>query len=189
MCFNVLNPYILKNAFFFELEKDFSSPSSTLINWSPMYLSTHVLKIMDDFISALTHQNYPHYFFAKVNILANTGQLCEDDYLVEANKLQTYLVRLFDESLMSTRENVEFKKMMSFEDMEMVLLYKWNDLVDGLLPPASTRGRRFCFNASKNRKDAIYCQYTMRQLDYIGLTLKSMLQVKERILQVNNNIF
>lgn len=189
MHYNVLTSYMLENALFSYLEYDYSSPSSILINWSPKFLSTHVLKLADILITSLIHQHHPHYLYSDVNILSNVGHLCEEDYLMEADKLQTYLARLFDESLMSTKENLEFKKLISFEDLEMVLLYKWNDLVEGLLPPMATRGRRLCCNASKTNKDAIYSQYSSRQLEYIGLLLKNMLLVKGKLLKVNYHVF
>lgn len=57
-------------------------------------------------------------------------------------------------------------------------------MVDGLLPPPGTRGRRFCFAGSRNRQEIAHTQYTLRQLEYIGLLLQKMLIVKQNILQV-----
>lgn len=189
VAYDILNKHLLKTALFHEMEKDFSKPTQILINWSPKYFSSYVLKILDDLTSALLAQNLTCYFFPKANLLSNPGHLCEDDYIMESNKLQTYLVRLFDESLMCIKENGEFQKLLAFEDMEMMLLHKWKDLVDGLLPPGSTRGRRFCFNSSKNVVDAANSQYTKRQLDYIGLLLKSVLVVKQNMMQVSKTFY
>lgn len=75
----------------------------------------------------------------------------------------------------------------SSQESEMTLLYKWKDLIEGLLPPSGTRGRRFCFAGSKNKQDVAHTQYTCRQLEYIGLLLKKMLNIKQHILQVNLN--
>lgn len=177
----IINRHLLKICLFQELERDSCKPTQVLINWSPKYLSSFVLKILDDLIASLENQNLPCYFFPKANLLSNPGHLCEDDYIVEANKLRMYLVKLFDESLTPTRDNLEFQKMSAYDDMETVLLYKWKELVDGLLPPSSTRGRRFCFNSS----NAANSQYTKRQLDYVGLLLKNMLCVKQNLMQVN----
>ncbi|KAG5895213.1 hypothetical protein JTB14_035385 [Gonioctena quinquepunctata] len=69
----------------------------------------------------------------------------------------------------------------------MILLYKWRDLVEGLLPPPGTRGRRFCFAGSKNKQDIAHTQYTYRQLEYVGLLLNKMLNVRQNILQVDHN--
>ncbi|KAJ8929182.1 hypothetical protein NQ314_018153 [Rhamnusium bicolor] len=79
--------------------------------------------------------------------------------------------------------NEEFNKAILAQESEMALLHKWKDLLDGLLPPSGTRGRRFCFAGSKNKQEVAHTQYTLRQLDYIGLLLNKMLDVKQHILQ------
>lgn len=79
-----------------------------------------------------------------------------------------------------------FEQFISSQESEMILLLKWRELIDGLLPPSGTRGRRFCFAGSKNSQDIAHTQYTLRQLEYVGLLLKKMLKVKHDILQVNN---
>lgn len=70
----------------------------------------------------------------------------------------------------------------------MILLFKWKDLIDGLLPPISTRGSRFCFAGCNNNRDVAHTQYTLRQLEYVGLLLNKMLKVKQNILHVSDNI-
>lgn len=80
--------------------------------------------------------------------------------------------------------NDEFNQIIQAQESEMILLLKWRDLVEGLLPPPGTRGRRFCFAGSKNRQEIAHTQYTMRQLEYIGMLLNRMLMVKQNIMQV-----
>ena len=135
-------------------------------------------------MTCLQNQGRSNYFFSKSNLLANPGHFCEDDYFIEADKIHQHLVRYFDESLMSTKGNSEFSKMMSNIHTEMLLLLKWRDVVDGLMPPSSTRGRRICFAFSSNGSDTASTQYTYRQLQYIGCLLKNLLAVKESIWQV-----
>lgn len=74
---------------------------------------------------------------------------------------------------------------MSSQESEMILLFKWKDLIDGLLPPTGTRGRRFCFAGSRDSRDVAHTQYTLRQLEYVGLVLNKMLKVKQNILHVS----
>lgn len=182
--YKILNNYILLTVLLEELEFNSNTPTMDLINWSPMYLSIHVLKLIDKLILKLQSEHLSNYFFNKSNLLLNPGHLSDDDYTIEAQNLKIYLLRLFDESLMSTKNNNEFTKMYATQESEMILLYKWKDIIDGLLPPSGTRGRRFCFAGSKNRLEIVHTQYTVRQLEYIGLLLKSMLCVKQHILQV-----
>lgn len=167
-----------------ELESDNSNPTTVIINWSPIYVSTHVLKILDRLIKALSQEHVSNYFFKKANLLANPGHLSEEDYVIEARKIQQYLVRLYDESLMSFKGNVEYLKMMTLANTETTLLMKWKEIIDGLSPPQSTRGRRMCLAFSTNSADAAFAQYTCRQLEYVGLLLKTMVNVKENIWQV-----
>lgn len=181
--YKILNRYIMQTALFQELEKDLAAPPTILLNWSPLYLSTIVLRILDRLILSLRDQRQPNYFFSNVNLMVNPGHLCEDDFMAESEKVQTYLLRLFDESLMSTKRNESFKEMMVAQDTEMLLLCKWKSIVNGLLPPSAIRARRFCFLRSASRNQASEL-YTTRQLEYIGLLLKNMLLVKQNILQV-----
>lgn len=184
MSYKILNHYIMQTAVFHELEKDFSTPPTVLLNWSPLYLSTIVLRILDRLILSLRDQKQANYFFASVNLMVNPGHLCEDDFMAESERVQTYLLRLFDESLMSTKQNESFKEMMLAQDTEMLLLCKWKEIVNGLLPHSATKARRFLFFRAVCRNEAACEQYTTRQLEYIGLLLKNMLAVKQNILQV-----
>lgn len=187
--YKILNRYIMQTALFQELEKDFAAPPMVLLNWSPLYLSTIVLRILDRLILSLRDQKQPNYFFANVNLMVNPGHLCGDDFMAESERIQTYLLRLFDESLMSTKRNENFKEMMVAQDTEMLLLCKWKSIVNGMLPPAAARTRRFCFLRSASRNQAACDLYTTRQLEYIGLLLKNMLLVKQNILQVTRKSF
>lgn len=95
------------------------------------------------------------------------------------------MVRLYDEALRPIVDDEKFKRMQMYEDMDAILLHKWCDVVTRLMPPAATRSSRFSFAASKSRREVAYTQYTTRQLEYIGLLLKSMLNVKQSTMQVN----
>ncbi|RZC36928.1 uncharacterized protein BDFB_006066 [Asbolus verrucosus] len=180
--YKILNRYIFLTMLLKRLEEQSTTPSNDLLDWSPMYLSTHVLKILDKTIEILHHQNLPNYFFKKSNLLVNPGHLCEDDYVIEANNVKLYIIRLFDEALMSTRGNQEFHKIIASQESETILLHKWKDLIENLLPPAGTRGRRFCFAGSKNKQEVAHTEYTVRQMEYIGLLLQNLLDVKQVIL-------
>jgi hypothetical protein len=182
--YKILNRYIFMTMLLKRLEESSTTPSSDLLDWSPMYLSTHVLKILDWTIEILHAQNLSNYFFKKSNLLVNPGHLCEDDYIIEASNVKSFIIRLFDEALMSTRGNQEFNKIMVSQESETVLLHKWKDLIDNLLPPGGTRGRRFCFAGSKNKQEVAHTEYTVRQLEYIGLLLQNLLDVKQLVLTV-----
>lgn len=168
----------------YALEADDANPTGVIMNWSPLYLSTHVLKILDKLIEALKREHVSNYFFKKANLLANPGHLAEEDYALDARKVLQYLIKLFDESLVSFKSNAEFSKMISLVNTETALLMKWKKIIDGLLPPPSTRGRRMCLAFSSNGADIASAQYTCRQLEYVGLLLKNMVNVKENIWQV-----
>ncbi|KAJ3645638.1 hypothetical protein Zmor_023279 [Zophobas morio] len=180
--YKILNRYIFMTMVLNRLEGYSTNPSNDILDWSPMYLSTHVLKILDKTMEVLHAQKLCNYFFKKSNLLVNPGHLCEDDYIIEANNVKSYIIRLFDESLMSTKGNQEFNKMMISQESETLLLHKWRDLIDNLQPPSSTRGRRFCFAGSKNKQEVAHTEYTVRQLEYIGLLLQNLLEVKQLIL-------
>lgn len=180
--YKILNKYILQTALLQAMEKDTSEPNVLLLNWSPLYLSTLVLKILDRMILSLKDQKQPNYFFTNANLFVNPGHLCEDDFMMEAEKIQSHLLRLFDESLTSTKGNAGFREMAVAQDTETLLLCKWRDMVNGLLPPSTTR-RRFCLMKSKSRSCSS-SQYSSRQLEYIGLLLKNVLNVKQSVLQV-----
>ncbi|VEN52709.1 unnamed protein product [Callosobruchus maculatus] len=187
--YKILNKYIFRTLLLEELEEGSKTPVTDMINWSPMYLSTHVLNLLDKIIPKLTSERHSNYFFKKANLLVNPGHLSDDDFTAEAHNVKVVLVRLFDESLMSSKMDEEFHNMILAQESEMSLLHKWRDLIEGLLPPPGTRGRRFCFAGSKNRQDVAHTQYTMRQLEYIGLLLKKMLSVKQSILHTDHTCF
>lgn len=184
--YRILNPYVLRTLLLYHMEQDCSTPTQLILNWSPRYISYHVLRILDSVIKSLRMQMQPNYFFLSANLLVNPGHLCEDDFVLEASKVQAHVLRMFDESLTSLKGNQEFGRFLSMQATEMALLYRWKDLLKNLTPPPSTRGRRFCFAASKAKKEVVYTQYTSRQLDYIGILLNNMLSVKQMILKVRN---
>lgn len=169
------------------MEKDCSNPTQLILNWSPKFISYHVLRILDNVIKSLRMQMQPNYFFRSANLLLNPGHLCEDDFILEASKVEAHVLKMFDESLTPLKSNPEFGKFLSIQATEMALLYRWRDLLKNLTPPPSTRGRRFCFAGSKAKKEVVYTQYTSRQLEYIGILLKNMLYVKQMILKVRNS--
>lgn len=184
-CYKILNRYMLLTLLLKRLEENSSMPLQDLLEWSPMYLSTHVLKILDQLIESLHRQNISNYFFKKSNLLVNPGHLCEDDYIMEANNVKSYVIKLFDESLMSTQGIEDFHKIILAQDSETLLLQKWKELIDSLLPPSGTRGRRFCFAAS-NQDEVAHTEYTIRQMEYIGIVLQNLLDVKQTILTVRH---
>ncbi|XP_025836461.1 uncharacterized protein LOC108742227 isoform X2 [Agrilus planipennis] len=186
--YKILNKYIVQTCVFFELEKDSFSPMEILMNWSPRFLSTIVLQVLDDLIVCLRSQFLSNYFFKSANLLANPGHLCEEDYNLEANRIKACMLRMFDESLTSLKTDKEFKKFLNSQNTEMALMLKWRNLVDGLMPPdIATRGRRMCFNGSKHGRDVAYSLYTNRQLESVGIVLKSILLVKEKLLQAHQD--
>ncbi|KAK5641536.1 hypothetical protein RI129_010083 [Pyrocoelia pectoralis] len=184
----ILNTYSLRSALLFHLEKDLSTPTKLILNWSPKYLSTHVLIILDNLVKVLRKQKQSNYFFPNANLLVNPGHLCEDDYVIESNRIKVIMLRFFDESLMSLRQNPNFNRFIINQKIEMTLLSKWKDLIDSLTPPPSTRGRRICFAGSKLSRDVVFTQYTTRQLEYIGIVLKHLLMVRQSILLVGDEL-
>ncbi|XP_060523408.1 uncharacterized protein LOC132700218 isoform X2 [Cylas formicarius] len=186
--YKILNRYMLFTILLEELEENSKSTFQDLIAWSPPYLSTLVLKMLDKIIGRLQSEFQPNYFFKSANLLVNPGHWCDDDFVLEANNVKGYMIRLFDESLMSNKGNREFNNLLLSQETEMVLLYKWKELIDGLLPPSGTRGRRFCFAGSKSKQHIAHTQYTNRQLEYIALLLHSMVKVKQSILQADQDL-
>lgn len=184
LSYKILNRYNMQTALLHELEKDQDPPTAVLINWSPLYLSTIVLRILDKLILQLKDQRQPNYFFPNANLLLNPGHLCEEDFMIEAEKIQTYLLRLFDESLMSTKGNKGFNEMMIAQNTEMLLLNKWKEIVKGLLPPQSSKPKRLCFKRAAARLEAACAQYTRTQHEYIGLVLQNMLEAKQKRQQI-----
>lgn len=73
-----------------------------MINWSPLYLSTLVLRQLDKLIPKLKVEKLSNYFFKNSNLLVNPGHLTDDDFVAEAINIKSVLLRYFDESLMST---------------------------------------------------------------------------------------
>lgn len=175
---------MVRSTLFYELENDFSSPMRTLLNWSPLYFSTYILKILDSFIFSLSAQELQSYFFPKMNLLVNPGYLGEEDYAVEAHKIKMFLIKQFDESLMSTENNNAFRTMLHNQEAEMMLLMKWNEIQKGLLPRCTRKRRKICFVKKKMRKNFLWSQYTGRQLEYISLLLKNMLLMKQNVILV-----
>ncbi|CAG9858916.1 unnamed protein product [Phyllotreta striolata] len=188
LSYKILTKYILQTVLFEELEENSTSPVNDMINWAPIYLSTYVLKLLDNLVGKLSAEKQPNYFFKKSNLMVNPGHLTDDDYIEEANYVKTAVARFFDESLMSTKGNEEFNSIVQAQESEMVLLFKWRDLIEGLLPPSGTRGRRFCFAGSKNRREIAHSQYTARQLEYIGMLLNKMLMVRQKIIQFDHTM-
>lgn len=187
--FKILSRYVLLTMLLKKLEEDSGHPAEDLLDWSPKFLSKHVLKILDLTIQVLRVQNLPNYFFNKSNLLVNPGHLCEEDYLTEANNVKSYLIRLFDESLTSTRGIDEFDKILWMQESETALLNKWKGLlIENSSPSSRSAGirspsrRRLCF--SKTKIEVTHSEYTERQLEYIGLLLENVLKVKQIILSV-----
>lgn len=187
--YKILNKYMLYTLLIEELEESSTKPFSDMISWSPMYLSTIVLKLLDKAIVRLYSEFQSNYFFKNANLLVNPGHLCDDDFTIEGNNVKNYMMRLFDESLISNKGEEEFTNLLITQETEIKLLYRWKSLVDSLLPPSSTRSRRLFFARSRNRKEIVHTQYTARQLEYIGLVLQNMLNVKQHILRPYNNVF
>ncbi|XP_072376535.1 uncharacterized protein [Diabrotica undecimpunctata] len=186
--YKILSKYLLLTILLEDLECNSRNPINDMLSWAPLYLSTHLLRLLDKVVAKLLLEKQPNYFFRKSNLLVNPGHLSDDDYIIEANNLKLIMARLFDESLMSTRGNEGFNRIIQAQESEMILLYKWKDLVEGLLPPPGTRGRRFCFAGSKNQQEIAHTQYTVRQLEYIGMLLNKMLVVKQNILRVDHTV-
>lgn len=172
--YRILNSYIFKTALLYELEKDFTNPTRLILNWSPRMLSTHILKILDHMVHALKIQRFPNYFYSGANLLVNPGHLCEDDYIYESRRVATLLVQFYHLSL-AHNNTQEYERYILSQELELLLLHKWKELIDSLLPPTSTRGRRFCFAGS--RTSVAYTQYTARQIEFLALLFQAALAV------------
>lgn len=84
------------------MEDNSREPIADMINWSPLYLSTHILRQLDKMIPRLKTEKFSNYFFRNSNLLVNPGHLTDDDFAMEAGNVKSILLRYFDESLMST---------------------------------------------------------------------------------------
>lgn len=73
-----------------------------MLIWSPLYLSTHILRQLDKMIPKLKTEKLNNYFFRKANLLVNPGHLTDDDFAAEALNVKSVILKCFDESLMST---------------------------------------------------------------------------------------
>ncbi|KAJ8986180.1 hypothetical protein NQ317_005654 [Molorchus minor] len=173
--YKILTNHIFLTLVLEKLEENSKSPVVDMIKWSPIYLSTHILQILDKVIPRLHSEKQSNYFFKKSNLFVNPGHLSDDDFTMEANNVKAIMIRLFDESIMSTKDNGEFNRGIIAQESELILLHKWKDMVDSLLPLTGTRGRRFCFAGSRNRQHITHTQYSIYQLEYIGMLLNKML--------------
>ncbi|XP_076276024.1 uncharacterized protein LOC143206972 isoform X2 [Rhynchophorus ferrugineus] len=186
--YKILNKYMLFTILLEDLEENSTTPFIDMLYWSPMYLSTIVLRLLDKTILRLQSEIQSNYFFKNANLLVNPGHLCDDDFNIEAGNVKNYMVRLFDESLVADKDNEDLISLLVSQETEVKLLYRWKSLVDGLLPPPGTRSKRLFFAGSRNRREIAHTQYTARQLEYIGMVLQSMLKVQQRVIKPYQNI-
>lgn len=134
-------------------------------------------------VVSLRTQRHRSYFFPWFNVMLNspgggTQHYTEEDYSHDADLIEGFLRRLHSVSsspaLLSVPvDNDCYRKMESF------LINKWSDVLNDLMPPATTRSRRFSFvDTSTNSNTAGASQYSNRQIEYIGQLLRGMLFVK-----------
>ncbi|XP_044758714.1 uncharacterized protein LOC123316608 isoform X2 [Coccinella septempunctata] len=183
LSYKILNEYIFLTSLFEELEKNSTKPLNDAVDWSSMYTSKIVLTILDQIMFNLAQQKLPNYFFKQSNLLVNPGHLSEDDYMIEANNIRMFILKLYDESLQNFSSDAEFTTLVKTQENEINLLIKWRDLIDGLLPKVYTKKNGFCLMKSKRRKHFEHLQFTRYQLEYISLVMRSILNVRRRILK------
>ncbi|KAK9885290.1 hypothetical protein WA026_010784 [Henosepilachna vigintioctopunctata] len=188
LSYRIINKYILLTVLLEALEKFSSTPLNDLIEWSPMFLSSLVLRILDQLISSLIQQMLPNYFFRNSNLMVTPGHLSEDDFFIEANNIKVYLLRLYDESLKPLTDDKYFINMMQTQESEIILLCKWRDFIQAMLPKVTQRNRKYWFLKPQNQEIVIYSQYTDMQLDYISLLLKHVLLVKQNKLEPQSDL-
>nr|XP_022917087.1 uncharacterized protein LOC111426687 isoform X2 [Onthophagus taurus]XP_022917088.1 uncharacterized protein LOC111426687 isoform X2 [Onthophagus taurus] len=169
--------YVVKSMVFYELENDDSYPTMSIVRWGPVFLSTIVLRVLDKLIKLIRSGFCPNYFFGRCNLIFNPGHLSDEDYFMESCKIQEYLTRLFDESL-KLFNNSDYLRMIESIRIEMVLIDKWRGVIRKMSPPKSTRARRFLTNF---KRSSIFAQYTQKQMEYIGMVLKNVLEVKKKL--------
>ncbi|XP_014294082.1 uncharacterized protein [Halyomorpha halys] len=181
---HVISDYMLKTLLWYRLEE-----STSLEEWSHEMLSTHVLVIADRLISALRTQRQPSYFFPWFNVMLNspgggTLHYTEEDYSHDAELLTYTLIRLGE----ITAPDLLPEEREPRRRMEAALVSKWESLLVSLAPPPATRGVRFSFYplSSAGYSTVAASQYSVRQLNYIGLLLRSMLVVRSLTLSKNN---
>lgn len=107
--YKILSKYIIFTVLLDELEHNSREPITDMVNWSPLYLSTHVLRQLDKIIPKLKTEKLSNYFFKNSNLLVNPGHLTDDDFAAEAINVKSLLLRYFDESLMSTIGKKQYK--------------------------------------------------------------------------------
>ncbi|CAH1396364.1 unnamed protein product [Nezara viridula] len=108
----------------------------------------------------------------------------EEDYSHDAELLTYTLIRLGE----ITAPDLVPEEREPRRRMEAALVSKWESLLVSLAPPPATRGVRFSFYplSSAGYSTVAASQYSVRQLNYIGLLLRSMLVVRSLTLSKNN---
>jgi hypothetical protein len=139
---------MLRTILWFQLEQTSTEPSAVLLSWTPDTLAVHVLRVLDILITALKTQRFRSYFFPWCNVMlhsASGGQHHpEEDYISDVEILENFLRCLQEESAMvglppEDDDDVETKRWLTVERLEMALIRKWGGVLVDLAPPATTR--------------------------------------------------
>ncbi|XP_075237677.1 uncharacterized protein LOC142333936 [Lycorma delicatula] len=189
----VISDYMLKTLVWFVLEENSGSVIETLRLWDHVMLSSHVLKVLDMLVVSLRTQRHRSYFFPWFNIMLNspgggTQHYTEEDYSHDADLIEGFLRRLHSVSSSPSLLSVPADND-CYRKMESMLIDKWSDVLTDLIPPATTRSRRFSFiDTAGSSNTAGASNYSNRQLEYIGLLLRGMLCVKSLTLAQSQNM-
>lgn len=98
MSLTVVSRYMVRTLLWFSLERD--------EDWAPETLSSHVLRLLDTLVTALRSQRHRSYFFPRCNVMLHAASAgrnhSEEDYLADAEVLETFIRHLYQESLPQT---------------------------------------------------------------------------------------
>jgi hypothetical protein len=142
----VVSRYTIRTLLWFQLEQAMSSPTVLLLSWTSDTLATHVLLLLDLLITALKTQRLRSYFFPWCNVMLHSvsgGQHhLEEDYLSDGEILEGFLNCLYEDStavVLPPDDDVDTKRCLISERLELAIIRKWGSVLSNLAPPATTR--------------------------------------------------
>ncbi|KAJ8675297.1 hypothetical protein QAD02_011083 [Eretmocerus hayati] len=166
----LVSRHMLRAILWWSLERTGPDP---LKSWAPDTLSQHVLLALDELLRALKCQNLRCYFQPRCNLMLQCvrgGVPHHDDaYTADARLVESYLSALHDYSSEWLREPSPLvpRNLSSSELLDAELISRWREVLASL-----PRGTMSNHNG-----------YGQRQLQYLGLVVKEVLQAKESLNQ------
>jgi hypothetical protein len=143
----VVSRYMIRTLLWFQLEQTEPSLTATLLSWTSDTLAVHVLRLLDILIVAVKTQKFRSYFFPWCNVMLNSvsgdRHHPEEDYLSDGEILEGFLMCLYEDSaavvLPPDDDDVDTKRSLISERLEVAIIRKWGSVLSDLAPPATTR--------------------------------------------------